>query len=82
MVSSETTTPQSEVLKVLPKKNRMVAGHFASLGFSPMGGAEGREMWSYDVPPTYAPRTCYIRRTADALWTTPNADSISVPSEV
>ena len=34
------------------KKNSMVAGHYAGLGFSPMGGAsEGRELWCYDVPP-------------------------------
>ena len=51
------------------KKNSMVAGHYASLGFSPMGGAsEGRELWCYDVPATYSPRTRYIRRTAEAFF--------------
>ena len=50
------------------KKNSMVAGHYASLGFRPMNEAsEGRELWSYDVPATYSPRTRYIRRTAEAL---------------
>ena len=65
------------------KKNGMVARHYASLGFSPMGGAsEGSELWSYDVPATYSPRTRYIRRTADALLaTSPSADNESVASE-
>jgi FkbH-like protein len=65
------------------KKNSMVAGHYASLGFSPMGGAsEGRELWCYHVPPTYSPRTRYIRRTAEALLAAASAESASVPSEV
>jgi len=65
------------------KKNSMVAGHYASLGFSPVGGAsEGCELWSYDVPATYSPRTRYIRRTAEALLAAPSAENESVPSEV
>src|SRR5208282_5989673 len=65
------------------KKNSMVAGHYASLGFSPMGAApEGRDLWCYDVPATYSPRTRYLRRTAEALLAAANAESASVPSEV
>ena len=64
-------------------KNSMVAGHYASLGFSAMGGtSEGGELWSYDVPPAYSPRTCYIRRTAEPPPDSPITDSASVGSEV
>jgi FkbH-like protein len=62
------------------KKNSIVAGHYASLGFTPVCGvSEGRELWCYDVPSTYAPKTRHIRRTSAALLP---AESISVPSEV
>ena len=46
------------------KKNGMVAGHYASLGFSAMTETSegGGEWWSYDVPLIYSPRRCYIRR--------------------
>jgi len=65
------------------KKNSMVAGHYASLGFISMGGAsEGRELWCYDVPPTYSTRTRYIRRTAEALLAAASPESASAPSEV
>jgi FkbH-like protein len=65
------------------KKNSMVAGHYASLGFSPMGGAsEDRELWCYDVPPTYLPKALHIRRNGNALLATPAADSASLPSMV
>ena len=65
------------------KKNSMVAEHYASLGFSPTGGdTEGRELWCYDLPPTYSPRTRYIRRSAEALLLVPSVDNESVPSEV
>ena len=53
------------------KKNGMVAEHYASLGFSSMGAtSEGRELWSFDVPATYSPRTRHIRRIAEALSVT------------
>jgi FkbH-like protein len=56
------------------KKNGMVAGHYASLGFSHVDGhAGGREVWQYDVPETYSARTRYIRRTTEALPTLANA---------
>ena len=65
------------------KKNSMVAGHYASLGFNAMGGtSEGGERWSYDVPSTYSPRTRHIHRTAEPLQAVAIADNASVPSEV
>lgn len=65
------------------KKNSMVAGHYASFGFSAMGvTSEGFELWGYDVPATYSPRTRHIRRTTEAQEAAPMADSASVVSEV
>jgi FkbH-like protein len=64
------------------KKNNMVAGFYASLGFSPVGEAsDGRELWSYDVPATYSPRTRHIRRTAEVLLAAPSGANESVASE-
>jgi FkbH-like protein len=64
------------------KKNSMVAGLYPSLGFSSIGGtAEGRELWCYDIPATYSPRTRYISRTAEPLWPAPSADNESVHTE-
>jgi FkbH-like protein len=64
------------------KKNRMVAGHYSSLGFSPMGeNSDGRERWFYDVPATYSPRARHIRRSAEALLAAASAESASLPSE-
>jgi FkbH-like protein len=65
------------------KKNGLVSGHYSSLGFSPLGGpSEGRELWCYEIPPTYSPRTRYIRRSADPIVAVPNADNEFAPSEV
>ena len=48
------------------KKNNMVAGHYASLGFKRVDGAsENSELWHYLVPATYSSKSRYIRRTAD-----------------
>ena len=56
------------------KKNSMVAGHYADLGFSRVAGASGdRDVWQYDVPRTYSARTRYIRRMSDALPTAASA---------
>jgi FkbH-like protein len=56
------------------KKNAMVAGHYASLGFSRLGGAAGdRELWQYEVPQAYSANARYIRRTPKALPTQVNA---------
>jgi len=63
------------------KKNGMVAGHYASLGFRPVGDAsEGRELWGYDVPVTYSPRTRHIRRAAEMPLAAPSATNQSVAS--
>ena len=57
------------------KKNRMVAGLYASLGFSRVDGTfEGRELWQHDLPQKYSPRVRYIRRTAGALLAPANVD--------
>jgi FkbH-like protein len=64
------------------KKNSMVAGHYASLGFSSMGGDfRERELWCFDVPSTYLPRAHHIHRMAESLWVAPSADSQSVATE-
>jgi FkbH-like protein len=56
------------------KKNSMVAGHYASLGFTRVDGASGeRELWQYDVPQAYSAKARYIRRTAKALPASVNA---------
>jgi FkbH-like protein len=50
------------------KKNRMVAEHYASLGFSRVEGTSGeRELWQYDVPLDYSARARHIRRSAMTL---------------
>jgi FkbH-like protein len=50
------------------KKNKMVAGHYADLGFTRVEGNSGdRELWHYVVPSTYSARTRYIRRSAMTL---------------
>jgi len=50
------------------KKNSMVAGHYADLGFTRIEGSTGgRDLWQYDVPETYVERTRYIRRTSVAV---------------
>jgi FkbH-like protein len=56
------------------KKNSMVAGHYASLGFIRLSeSSRGRESWLFDVPEPYSARTRFIRRTAKALPTVANA---------
>ncbi len=56
------------------KKNNMVAGHFAALGFTRMSESSGdKELWRYEVPQTYAVRTRFIRRTTQTLPTVANA---------
>jgi predicted enzyme involved in methoxymalonyl-ACP biosynthesis len=50
------------------KKNSLVAGHYASLGFCRVNGtSRDRELWHYDVPQSYSARTRYIRRTMTTL---------------
>jgi FkbH-like protein len=56
------------------KKNNMVAGHYASLGFSRTEGTpRDCELWHYDVPRSYSPRARYIRRAAKTLPAVVNA---------
>ena len=56
------------------KKNGLVAGLYASLGFSRVDGtSESGELWHYDVPQSYTPKTRYIRRTTSELPTLTNA---------
>jgi FkbH-like protein len=50
------------------KKNSIVAGHYAGLGFARADDMPGdRELWHYDVPQSYSVRTRYIRRTTTTL---------------
>jgi FkbH-like protein len=50
------------------KKNGMVAGLYASLGFiREETDSGGRELWRYDVSATYAPKTRHIRKVERAL---------------
>jgi FkbH-like protein len=65
------------------KKNSLVSGHYASLGFSPIeGNSQGRELWSYDVPPVYSPRTRHIRRNAELFLSAPSAYDQPVTSGI
>jgi FkbH-like protein len=56
------------------KKNSMVAGHYAGLGFTRLGESSGdHESWHFDVPEPYSVRTRFIRRTANTQPTAANA---------
>jgi len=56
------------------KKNSMVAGHYAGLGFTRLGDfSDAQESWQYEVPLAYSARTRFIRRTAQTLPTVANA---------
>ncbi len=47
------------------KKNGMVARHYENLGFTRVEAtSEGHEVWHYQVPTEYSPRTRFIRKTA------------------
>jgi len=47
------------------KKNRMVANHYAGLGFTRLNeSSEVHESWHFDIPDTYSARTRFIRRPA------------------
>jgi predicted enzyme involved in methoxymalonyl-ACP biosynthesis len=55
------------------KKNKMVAVHYANLGFSRVEGTSGdRQLWHYDVPLDYSAKTRHIRRSAMTLPAPPN----------
>jgi FkbH-like protein len=56
------------------KKNSMVEGHYAGLGFTRVGdSSDAQESWQYEVPQAYSARTRFIRRTAQTLPTVANA---------
>jgi FkbH-like protein len=56
------------------KKNNMVAGHYAGLGFTRLNESSGEhELWQYDVPQSYSVRTRFIRKTTQTLPTIANA---------
>jgi FkbH-like protein len=56
------------------KKNSMVAGHYAGLGFTELDESSAEcGLWQYEVPQTYSPRTRFIRRAAQVLPTVTNA---------
>jgi FkbH-like protein len=45
------------------KKNSIVAGHYANLGFTRVEEkSEGRELWHYDLPGTYSAKARFIQR--------------------
>jgi FkbH-like protein len=47
------------------KKNSMVAGHYQNLGFTAIGeDSEIRQVWHYEVPESYTPKTRYVRTIA------------------
>ena len=50
------------------KKNGLVAGHYASLGFKRTEqNSHNRQVWRYDVPVTHSPRSHYIRRSQEVV---------------
>ena len=55
------------------KKNAMVAGHYASLGFARgEKTSEGHELWNFDVPHDYSAKTRFIRTAPKTLPTVAN----------
>lgn len=53
------------------KKNGMVSGFYRELGFASREKAEdGRQVWEYDVPPDYKPKSTHIRRTLSEEFAT------------
>jgi FkbH-like protein len=56
------------------KKNSMVAGHYAGLGFTRISESSGgHESLHYDIPDPYSARNRFIRRTANTQPTVANA---------
>jgi FkbH-like protein len=69
-------------LYVPSKKNSMVAGHYASLGFSKVTGAsECAETWAYEVPAAYLLKSRYVQTSTAALPAAP-IEGVSVVTEV
>lgn len=56
------------------KKNSMVAGHYAGLGFSRLSESSGGHvLWQYDIPQDYLAKTRFMRRIAKTLPAVANA---------
>lgn len=50
------------------KKNRMVADHYAGLGFIRLGEpSEGHQLWQFDIPQSCSARNRFIRMSAPTL---------------
>ena len=61
-------------LYIPTKKNGMVSGHYGNLGFTRSSESSGpRELWTYEVPRAYSPRTRFIGKTIQAQPTVANA---------
>ncbi len=55
------------------KKNGMVANHYTGLGFALQGDVNATaQIWCYDIPSTYVPKTRFIRRMTKAQPATAN----------
>jgi predicted enzyme involved in methoxymalonyl-ACP biosynthesis len=64
------------------RKNSMVAGHYLNLGFAAIeGGSETRQLWRYDVPQAYTPKTRYIRRIANPAAASADGALVAAPSK-
>ncbi|HEV2397912.1 MAG TPA: HAD-IIIC family phosphatase [Candidatus Sulfotelmatobacter sp.] len=62
------------------KKNALVSGHYASLGFGHIEqNSKGHDLWCYDVPDTYVPRSHHIGRSEGVIVSSA-AESTSVHS--
>ena len=64
------------------KKNGIVAEFYKSLGFNPMGekNSDGRQLWVYDIPTPYLPKTRYIRRNTEPSLAPAAAENAVVQS--
>jgi FkbH-like protein len=60
------------------KKNGMVSGHYASLGFTSLGSSEGNEFWSFKITESYASKARHIRRNLEAAIAPANIKSSRV----
>jgi FkbH-like protein len=65
------------------RKNSMVAGHYLNLGFTAIeGGSESRQLWHYDVPQSYAPKTRCICKIAASAGASADGASAADPGKV
>jgi len=65
------------------RKNSMVAGHYLNLGFTAIeGDSESRQLWHYDVPQSYAPKTRCIRRIPNSARASADGALAADPGKV